>query len=164
MGGYVALAFARMAPERVRGLVLVGARADADSPERRDARMQTIGQIQERGAEGAVLAMSAVLESEPAAATKLAIAREQQPEALVNAQRAMRDRPDLTDVVKALQAPQLVVVGESDPLFPPDEAKALAAAAANGRAAVIEGAGHLPSLEQPDAFNDELLGFVASLE
>jgi len=35
MGGYCALALARLAPERVRGLLLLGARPDADSDERR---------------------------------------------------------------------------------------------------------------------------------
>jgi len=33
MGGYAALALARLAPERVRGLVLAGSRAGADPPE-----------------------------------------------------------------------------------------------------------------------------------
>src|SRR5206468_4032039 len=32
MGGYLALAVVRLAPERVLGLVLAGSRADADSP------------------------------------------------------------------------------------------------------------------------------------
>jgi pimeloyl-ACP methyl ester carboxylesterase len=43
MGGYCALAIARRAPERLTGLVLAGARIDADSPERRDGRADTIG-------------------------------------------------------------------------------------------------------------------------
>src|SRR5918911_5775706 len=38
MGGYCALALVREAPERVRGFVLVGARVEADSPERRGGR------------------------------------------------------------------------------------------------------------------------------
>ena len=42
MGGYCALALARHAPERVRGLLLVGARPDADSDERRAGRADTI--------------------------------------------------------------------------------------------------------------------------
>ncbi len=35
MGGYVALAMARRAPERVRGLLLAGLARDADPPDRR---------------------------------------------------------------------------------------------------------------------------------
>ena len=51
LGGYVALAIANRAPERVRALALVGARADADSSERRAARADTISLIEAGGAE-----------------------------------------------------------------------------------------------------------------
>jgi pimeloyl-ACP methyl ester carboxylesterase len=50
MGGYCAVAAARLAPERVAGLVLAGSRPDADSPERRARRAETIALAQERGA------------------------------------------------------------------------------------------------------------------
>jgi pimeloyl-ACP methyl ester carboxylesterase len=52
MGGYVALAMAQGAPERIRGLLLAGARPDADSPERRAGRADTISLIEEAGADG----------------------------------------------------------------------------------------------------------------
>ena len=50
MGGYCALAAARRAPERVAGLVLVGSRAEADPPERRQAREEQLRTIAEGGA------------------------------------------------------------------------------------------------------------------
>jgi pimeloyl-ACP methyl ester carboxylesterase len=167
MGGYAALALARLAPERVRGLVLAGARAEADTPERRDDRMDTIARIQAGGAEGVWDKMSEVFTAgagDEAVRRAHAIALEQSAENLIKAVRAMRARLDSTDVVASLQAPLLVAAGDQDPLFAPQEARALAASAPNGRVAVIEGAGHLPSLQQPDRFNEELLGFVAELE
>src|ERR687885_862174 len=42
MGGYCALKIARQAPQRVRALVLVGARVEADSPERREGRARLL--------------------------------------------------------------------------------------------------------------------------
>ncbi|MDX6510833.1 MAG: hypothetical protein QOE36_337, partial [Gaiellaceae bacterium] len=50
MGGYAALALARRAPERLRGLLIEGSRPDADSPERRAGRADTIRLIEEGGA------------------------------------------------------------------------------------------------------------------
>src|SRR2546423_9730228 len=50
MGGYCALEVVRRAPERVRGLVLVGARGEADSPERRGGRAETPAPIRAGGA------------------------------------------------------------------------------------------------------------------
>ena len=68
MGGYAAMAAARRAPERLAGLMLVGSRPEADSPERYAKRAETIAIARERGAEGIWDAMRETLfrdESDP---------------------------------------------------------------------------------------------------
>jgi len=167
MGGYAALALARLAPERVRGLVLAGSRAGADPPELKADRQDTIARIQEGGAEALWAKMEPLL---TAGATDEVVRRihgmalEQRSDDLVGAVRAIRDRPDSNDVLTALDAPVLVVVGEKDGLVAPEEARAIAASARDGSAVVLDGAGHLPNLQQPDRFNAELLDFLARLE
>jgi pimeloyl-ACP methyl ester carboxylesterase len=102
MGGYAALAVARRAPERTGGLVLVGSRPDADTPERRAKRAETIALARERGAEGIWESMRATLFREDSdrevveRARRLALDRTE--EELVTALEAIRDRPDSTDV------------------------------------------------------------------
>jgi pimeloyl-ACP methyl ester carboxylesterase len=49
MGGYVALALARRAPERVLGLMLVGSRAGPDTPERRRVRGELLRELSDEG-------------------------------------------------------------------------------------------------------------------
>jgi pimeloyl-ACP methyl ester carboxylesterase len=167
MGGYLALALARLAPDRVRGLVLAGSRADADSPERKQDRMDTIARVQQGGAEALWEKMEPLLTAgaSPEAAQRIhGLALEQTADDLVRALRAIRDRQDSTDVVSSLEAPVLFIVGDQDALIAPQEAQALAATAPNGRAAVLEGAGHLPSLQQPDRFDAELLALLGELE
>src|SRR5919199_1445167 len=51
MGGYCALELVRQAPERVGGLVLLGSRVEADSPELREGRAKTLELIRSGGAE-----------------------------------------------------------------------------------------------------------------
>src|SRR5437870_2433379 len=51
MGGYCALELVRRAPGRVRGLALVGARVEADSPERREGRARLLEVIRTGGAQ-----------------------------------------------------------------------------------------------------------------
>jgi pimeloyl-ACP methyl ester carboxylesterase len=152
MGGYCALALARRAPERLTGLVLVGARIEADSPERRAGRADTIELIRSEGPPGLWEDMRPKLfpETAPNAAVERArkIAFEQDPEDLVRAVGAIRDRADSTEVLASLDVPVLLAVGEHDPFFTPDEARA-----AGGRVHVFEGVGHLPSMERPDEFN-----------
>jgi pimeloyl-ACP methyl ester carboxylesterase len=166
MGGYAALALARLAPERVRALLLAGSRADADPPERLADRMDTIARIQRGGAEALWEKMRPLLTAgapDDVSRRIHAIALEQSAEGLVRAVTAIRDRADSTDVVASLEAPFLVVVGDRDALIAPEEARALAATAPNGRAVVLEGSGHLPSLQQRDRFDAELARLLDEL-
>jgi pimeloyl-ACP methyl ester carboxylesterase len=141
MGGYAALAMALRAPERVLGLMLAGSRAGADSPERRAYRNQLIRELREHGV--------------PPDIDTTATADE-----LVAATEALRDRPDAADVIGSFDGPFVLAVGDGDELLPVDEARAVVALAPGGRVEVFPGAGHLPSVEQPEEFNGVLLDFL----
>jgi pimeloyl-ACP methyl ester carboxylesterase len=159
MGGYCALALARVAPERLTGLVLVGARLEADSPERHAGRADTIALIRSAGPSGLWEDMRPKLfpETAPAEAVEEArgIALDQDPDDLVRGVEAIRDRQDSTSLIARLGVPLVMAVGEHDPFISVDEARA-----SGGRLHVFEGVGHLPSMERPGEFNrllDELL-------
>jgi pimeloyl-ACP methyl ester carboxylesterase len=159
MGGYCALAIARLAPERLTGLVLVGARLEADSPERHAGRAGTIELIRSAGPSGLWEEMRPKLfpETAPAEAVEEArgIALDQDPDDLVRGVEAIRDRGDSNSVVARLGVPLVMAVGEHDPFISVNEARA-----SGGRLHVFEGVGHLPSMERPGEFNrllDELL-------
>jgi pimeloyl-ACP methyl ester carboxylesterase len=166
MGGYCALAVARLAPERVKALVLAGSRADPDTPERREGRAATIELIRERGPEALWNDMRPKLFPDDADPAVVEGARElaltQDPEGLVRAVEAIRDRADSTDVVESLDCPVLVAVGDNDPFVPVADAEALAARARDGRIAVFR-SGHVPSLERPGEFNRALTGLLDSV-
>ena len=167
MGGYCALAAARLAPGRVRGLALVGSRAEADTPERREGRAATIATIRRDGAAGLWREMRPKLFPEEAdeavVAAAEAIALEQRPDDLVAAVEAIRDREDTTDVWAGLDAPTLIAVGDRDPFVAVEDARAHAERARDGSCHVFEGCGHLPSLERPDEFERVLGAFLGRL-
>jgi pimeloyl-ACP methyl ester carboxylesterase len=148
MGGYVALAMARRAPERIRGLLLAGSRATADPPDRRAVRDEMIRVVREEGIEGWNREFSPP--GPPDRPT----------DELVRGIEALRDRPDATDVVTSFTGPLVVVVGDQDDILPVDEARQIAESAPNGRLEVVEGAGHLVSVEAPERFNEILLSMV----
>jgi pimeloyl-ACP methyl ester carboxylesterase len=166
MGGYTAAAIARLAPERLEGIVLVGSRADADAPERRTLREEWIRIAREQGGEGMWEAVAKGFfppGADPAVLERAhEIAREQEPEGLVRAIEAIRDRPDSTEAVTS-GIPLLAVAGAEDPLIPVEVSETLAAASPNGRAEVLEGCGHLPAMERADDFNRILVSFLESL-
>jgi pimeloyl-ACP methyl ester carboxylesterase len=166
MGGYTAAAIARLAPERLEAIVMVGSRADADPPERAPLREEWIRIVRAEGGEGLWQAQAKDFFS-PETPREIVerghrIVVEQDPEALVQAIVAIRDRPDSTEAVTS-GLPLLVVGGEDDPLIPPALEEQLAAASPNGRTEILEGCGHLPSMERPDEFNAMLTAFLSSL-
>jgi pimeloyl-ACP methyl ester carboxylesterase len=151
MGGYVALALARLATERVRGLLLAGSRAGADDADRRAARDRAIQTLRDDGIEA--WAPSAPAPPPP----------ERTVEELVRATQALRDRRDSTDVVAGFQGPLWVVVGENDPFLPVEEAREIVASAPNGRLEVLEGGGHITNVDRRTRFNELLREFLQSV-
>ena len=144
LGGYVALAMARQSPERVRGLLLAGARASADPPERRAVREEMIRVVREEGIEGWNREFS------PPGPPERTI------DELVRGIEALRDRRDATDVVASFKGPLTVVVGDQDELLPVEEAREIADSAPDGRLEVVEDAGHLVNLDAPERFSQIL--------
>ena len=151
MGGYCALALARHVPERVRGLLLVGARPDADSAERRAGREDTIELIRSEGLEGLWRMMLPKLFHDESAADEHLVYRDT--EALITALEAVRDRADSTDIVRSFSGPVQFVIGEFDPYVS-------AAEVSEFDVRELRGVGHLVNLERPDQFNEILREFV----
>jgi pimeloyl-ACP methyl ester carboxylesterase len=164
MGGYAALATARQHPERVRGVLLAGARPDADSPERRAGRADTIRLIEEQGAEGLWENQRSKLFAEEASESAVDLARTmtlgRTEDELVRAIAAIRDRQDNSSLLTSLSVPIVFAQGAGDLFFPVDEARRFAEEARNGRLVVFDSSRHLPNLEQPTEFNQTLLEFL----
>jgi pimeloyl-ACP methyl ester carboxylesterase len=144
LGGYVALAMARVSPQRVKALLLAGARATADPPERRAAREEMIRVVQAEGITGWNREFSP-----PGPEDRTT-------DELVRGIQALRDRRDATEVVANFAEPLTVVVGDRDEILPIDEARQIAESAPDASFEVVEGAGHVVSVDAPDRFNEIL--------
>ncbi len=151
MGGYCALALAARAPERLRGLLLFGSRPDADSDERRAGRADTIELIQNEGPEGLWRSMVPKLFADESHADESLLYRE--PDGLVGAVEAIRDRNDSTGIARAFPRPLQFVVGEQDPFVSAHEL-------VDFEVHEVPGAAHLVNLDRPDEFNRILREFL----
>ena len=149
-GGIIAMEVALAAPQRIAGLCLSG--ADPSAP---DAA----------ASEG----FAAMLEGSTAAAVDHLATAVVRPDATAARQtfremaariggatggagiRALSHRASAWERLGELTMPALVVWGAEDALFPVDVGRRLAAALPNGRLEVVDGSGHLPMLEAPQA-------------
>ena len=75
---------------------------------------------------------------------------------------ALRDA-DLTESTKRIAVPTLCVVGEEDGSTPPDIVLSMAKLIAGARFETIKGAGHIPSIEQPEILTGMIRAFLATL-
>jgi pimeloyl-ACP methyl ester carboxylesterase len=170
MGGYIALALLRHHRARLRGLVLTGARATADTPEASEKRARLIEFVTTHGVEalaGAQLAgmlSRGTLESRGGVREALRdIMSSASREGAIGGQRAMMARPDSSDLLATVDLPALVVAGAEDVLTPPEEQRALAAAIPGCRFELLASAGHACAFERPAAFNHVLTEFLGEL-
>ena len=160
MGGIVALGIARVAPERLAGLVLIDTNAGADLPERAAARL-----VHQQGVRDGSLRDIVGEEMKPAYLAVenrgrrdlldllMAMAEDLGAGVFLRQSEAIRTRPDARAVLGCIACPTLVMCGAEDRLCPPEWHRDMLGAIPGARLEVIDGAGHLPPLEQPARFS-----------
>jgi 3-oxoadipate enol-lactonase len=171
MGGYVAFEFLRTCRQRVRGLILMSTRPEADTADARRARDAAAALARERGSSAVAESMLPkvlspdTITGQPHVADRLRELMAGTPvPGIVGALAAMRDRAGSESLLPTLAGlPTLVLAGEADGIVPPDEARAMAQLIPGARLTVIPGAGHLPPVEQPAATTAALREFLGSL-
>ena len=70
---------------------------------------------------------------------------------------------DLTDRISAIKVPTIAIVGEDDPGTPVAAHKVIQEKIAGCRLEILKSAAHLSNMEQPEAFNKALTGFLSSV-
>ena len=168
MGGIVAMEIVRQAPARVERLALLDTNPLAELPEVRARRAPQIakaraGQLRDvlrdemkpnYLAEGPEKARILDLCMDMALALG--------PEVFERQSRALAARPDQQETLRAYRGPALVLMGEADRLCPRDRHELMHALLPGSRLAVIGGAAHLPTLEQPGRTTAELLSWLSA--
>jgi 3-oxoadipate enol-lactonase len=170
MGGYVALAMWRRHPERVRGLMLFDTRAGGETDQSRLKRSEQIAFVQQKGTTALadelvpVLVGATTRERHPEKAEQVRsmIARASV-QGVVDAVNAMMDRPDSIAALATITVPTLIVCGAEDVSTPPEESRLMHDRIAGSALEIIEGAGHLSSMERPAAVNHVIREFLAEL-
>ena len=148
MGGYVALAFARLFPNRITGLGLVASQTLADPPDRKEGRYKTAAEVAEKGIGGVVETMMPKFTSDPRLqAFARQIMERQQPAAYIGALKAMAERVDSTPLLATITCPVVAVHGDADVLIPIERAREVKAAIPRAQLIEINGGGHMPMME-----------------
>jgi len=162
MGGRTGQWLAIHAGSRLRHLVLA---SSAAHPPPREAWDQRIAAVGEKGLAGIVdVALERFFSQGFRSAAPATVAEFSRtllatsPEGYVACCGAVRDA-DFSQEIADIAVPTLVISGSVDPGIPPECGAFIAEAIRGARLVILEGS-HIINVEQPDAFNRELLGFL----
>lgn len=161
MGGYVSLAFARAYPHCLAGLGMVASQAEADSPEKRQARYITIEEVGRKGVKVVAKKMLPRLTGRKDLEPELLDIMLKTPKkGVVGVLKGMAERPDAMEWLGEINAPAVVIAGAEDAVIPIERARTMAQMLARGWLVEVPQASHLPMMEAPDAVADALLQLV----
>lgn len=167
LGGIVALEMVRQAPERVERLALLSTSARPASAQQRE-QWRRIGALVREGQLHTVVhehLLPTLVQAGRRADPRLtrlvaAMADSVGPTAYLRQLAALSTRADSRPYLAQIACPTLLVAGRLDAICPVALHEEMAAAIPGARLSVIEGCGHLSSLEQPQAVSELLRGWL----
>lgn len=162
MGGIVAMEMLRQAPDRITRLALLDTNQRAELPgvsKRREPQIEKVrnGQLADvMRDEMKPNYLADTPQREAILDLCMDMALKLGPELFIQQSRALQSRPDQTATLKQAQVPVLVLCGREDVLCPVDRHEEMAAFIDKSDLVIVEGAGHLSTLEQPQKVNAAL--------
>ncbi len=168
MGGYIAFAMLRQAPDRIAKLALLDTSARPDTAEQSAGREKFIGMAETGKLNDIVEALTPRFlhrshhSDEALKRVVRDMAADTGAEAFVRQQKAIMSRPDSRPLLASIRCPTLVVVGDGDELTPPELAREICTGIPGARLVVVPECGHLSTIEKPDAVNAALAEWLST--
>ncbi len=162
MGGYIAFAMLRQAPDRIAKLALLDTSARPDTPEQTAEREKFIGTAHVGKLSQVVDTLAPRFlhrdrrDDDALNRTIRDMAADTGVDGFVRQQKAIMGRPDSRPLLSSIHCPALVLVGEGDELTTPELAKEIAAGISGSRLVVVPDCGHLSTIEKPEPVNAAL--------
>lgn len=166
MGGYIAFAMMRLAPERIAKLALLDTSARPDTPEQKLNRDKSIATAEAGKLNDIVETLIPRflhrhhVNDEALKKIIRTMAAETGAEAFVRQTKAIKSRQDSRPLLSEIKCPTVVLVGDGDELTPPELAKEIAGGISGAKLTIVPDCGHLSTLEKPDAVNSALASWL----
>ena len=168
LGGYIAFAMLRQAPERIAKLALLDTSARPDTAEQSARRENFIAMAEAGELTEVVDTLTRVYlhrnrhNDDALKRVVQDMAADTGVEAFVRQQKAIMSRMDSRPLLATIRCPTLVLVGDGDELTPPDLSKEICTGISGARLVVVPDCGHLSTIERPDAVNAALAEWLST--
>lgn len=171
MGGQIAMEFVRRYPERARGMLLAATFPQAETDDGRRSRYAMAERLLREGMDvyarevlPKMLASRSIERLTPVTNHVMRMMRSTNPEGAAAALRGRAERPSYESTLAATSVPSLIVVGSQDAFTTRADADRMRTLLGDAELLWIDGVGHMPNLEHPEAFNAALVHFLEQLQ
>jgi pimeloyl-ACP methyl ester carboxylesterase len=167
LGGYVGLAMARKAQQKISGLCLFHSTPHPDTDERKANRNRVIEFVKKNGVDPFVDTFVPGLfvnKNHPGMPGVFTMARRTSKETLLAYTAAMRDRASSVEFLQKFEKPVLVIAGENDSLISKESVLEFGCLVRKGNVQILENTGHMGMLEQTAKSSAILSEFIDSTE
>ena len=166
MGGIVAMEVFRQAPERIDRIAFLDTNPEAEDQTVAAGREQQIARVQ-AGELRTIMRdemKPRYLADGPNRDQILDLCMDMAlglgPDVFVRQSRALLTRPDQRGVLQRINVPTLALCGREDTLCPIHRHEMICSLISGATLEIVEGAGHLPTLEQPEETNKALIRWM----
>ena len=166
MGGIVAMEVYRQAPDRIERLALLDTNPLAEQEDIKARRDTQIAKVSGGGLKQVMMEEMKPLylidgpRRQQILELCMTMALDQGDDVFIRQSHALQNRADQQDTLRSVTIPTLILYGESDQLCPAERHELMHELVPGSELLVVRGAGHLPSLEQPETVTRALLDWL----
>lgn len=170
MGGYIALNCIKKFPERFGALILCDTQCNADTTEAKENRYKTIEQINNEGTAGfndkfiaSIFHPDSMIHKMDTVENLRKTVAANSKEIIAKGLAALAERSESCSSLDAIRVPTLIICGKQDQVTPVAQSEFMHRSIKGSILKIIDSAGHVSNLEQPDEFNKYILDFLNSI-
>ena len=170
MGGQIIVEFARLFPHRTKSLVICASTPNTENKETHAKRMANAQEIAEIGMEEHTkktiqnyINTKTHLTGSPVYNHLYKMMSRTTSQGAIASHKGRAERRDNLNYLKYIDIPTFFIAGELDYFFNVNEIRKTADRTKKPRVFVVENSGHLPNMEQPKVFNENLKKFYIEI-
>jgi len=170
MGGYITLNAHERFSDRFEALILADTQCTADTPEAKEKRYDTISEIEVNGVANFNEGFIKKVFHKDSFTNKKELVEELRNVVFSNSEHIIQqglgvlaECSETCSTLGKITIPTLIICGREDIVTPLEQSEAMKESIEEATLQVIENAGHVSNLEQPDEFNKHLLDFLNTL-
>ncbi|MFN3916806.1 MAG: alpha/beta fold hydrolase [Flavobacteriales bacterium] len=171
MGGFIALNAVQKSPDRFDALILCDTQCIADTEEIKEERYKTIANIEVDGVTKfneefikSVFSKNSFSHKKELVKNLYRVVFSNSKHIITQGLLALAERSETCSILNEIAIPTLIICGREDEVTPLVQSEFMNAFIKESVLQVVNNAGHVPNIEQPDEFNKHLINFLTLLD